>query len=262
MNNSKSSVKNSFILYFDRGFFMVKKIGKSTYLFEKKPVISGYGSVVGKKEGQGPYGEYFDYVGDDERFGEDGFEKAESTLQKMAIVYALDRAKATISEIDAICAGDLLNQCIGSSFAARDMNIPYIGIYGACSTMALSMILVSMMIEGGGMKNGISSASSHFCAAERQYRFPLEYGCQRTPTAQWTVTGAGAFVLSSEGQGPRIVAATFGEIKDLGITDQNNMGAAMAPDDVKIRPYPTNEGMVFFYTQIYIKGGLSHYIKS
>ncbi len=208
---------------------MVRKKGKSTYIFENQPVITGYGAVVGKKEGQGPYGKYFDFVGEDERFGEDGFEKAESTMQKMAVVYALDKAKTPMREIDAICSGDLLNQCIGSSFAVRDMNIPFIGIYGACSTMALSMILVSMMIEGGGMKNGISSASSHFCAAERQYRFPLEYGCQRTPTAQWTVTGAGAFVISEQGKGPKIVAATFGEIKDLGITDQNNMGAAMAP---------------------------------
>ncbi len=208
---------------------MVKKVGKSTYFFENQPVISGYGSVVGKKEGQGPYGEYFDFVGQDERFGEDGFEKAESTMQKMAAVYAMDRAKVSMREIDVICAGDLLNQCIGSSFAARDMNIPYVGIYGACSTMALSMILVSMMIESGGVEKGICAASSHFCAAERQYRFPLEYGCQRTPTAQWTVTGAGAFVLSAKGDGPKVVAATLGEIKDLGITDQNNMGAAMAP---------------------------------
>ena len=216
---------------------MVQKIGKSTYAFENKPVIIGYGSVVGKKEGKGPYGQYFDYVGDNERFGEDCFEKAESTMQKMAVMYAMEKAKLNMSEIDAVCAGDLLNQCIGSSFAIRDMNIPFIGIYGACSTMALSMILVSMMIEGGGMKNGISLASSHFCASERQYRFPLEYGNQRTPTAQWTVTGAGAFVLSAHGNGPKICAATFGEIEDLGITDQNNMGAAMAPRDVKIRPY-------------------------
>ena len=229
---------------------MVKKIGKSTYVFEQQPTIIGYGSVVGKKEGEGPFGEYFDYIGDDARFGEDGFEKAESTLQKMAIVYAIDRAKTRMGDIDAICSGDLLNQCIGSSFSARDMNIPFIGIYGACSTMALSMILVSMMIEGGGMKKAVACASSHFCAAERQYRFPLDYGCQRTPTAQWTVTGAGAFIIANEGVGPKITAATFGEIKDMGITDQNNMGAAMAPDDVKIRPYPAHEGMVFFYTQI------------
>ena len=140
------------------------------------------------------------------------------------------------------------------------MNIPYVGIYGACSTMALSMILVSMMIESGGVAKGICAASSHFCAADRQYRFPLEYGCQRTATAQWTVTGAGAFVLSTKGDGPKVVAATLGEIKDLGITDQNNMGAAMAPDDVKIRPYPTQEGKVFFYTQIqYLRGFRAHF---
>ena len=243
---------------------MVKKIGKSTYFFENKPTILGYGSVVGKKEGQGPFGRYFDFVGENEFFGEKSFEKAESTMQKMAAVYAADKAGISLHDIDVVCAGDLLNQCIGSSFAVRDMNLPFVGIYGACSTMALSMLLVSIMLEGAGIKNGLCLASSHFCAAERQYRFPLEYGNQRTPTAQWTVTGAGAFILSAGGEGPKIAAATIGEIKDLGITDQNNMGAAMAPDDVKIRPYPTNEGMVFFYTQIqYLRGfrALSNYFK-
>ena len=149
----------------------------------------------------------------------------------MAAVYAIDKASIKQNEIDVICAGDLLNQCTGSSFAARDMNLPFVGIYGACSTMALSMIVVSFMLETGAVKNGLTAASSHFCAAERQYRFPLEYGNQRTPTSQWTVTGAGAFVLTSEKKEncPKIVMATVGEIKDMGIVDQNNMGAAMAP---------------------------------
>ncbi len=219
---------------------MSKKIGKCTYFFEKGVYLVGYGAVTGKKEGQGPYGNYFDFVGEDIYFGEKTFEKAESVLQKMAAVYAIDKSGLKVSEIDVVCAGDLLNQCTGSSFAARDMNLPFVGIYGACSTMALSLILVSLMIETGAVNNGLSVASSHFCAAERQYRFPLEYGNQRTPTSQWTVTGAGAFVLSSKDKenSPQITMATFGEIKDMEITDQNNMGAAMAPDDVKIRPYP------------------------
>ncbi|MEE0945401.1 MAG: hypothetical protein U0M42_01060 [Acutalibacteraceae bacterium] len=234
---------------------MAKKIGKQSILFEIKPKITGYGSVAGKKEGQGPFGKYFDYVSDDSLFGEDSYEKAESELQKIAVSNALQRAKLNPSDINAVCAGDLLNQCIGTSFGIRDFGIPFLGVYGACSTMALSLIINSMMIESGFAEHCVSSASSHFCAAERQYRFPLEYGSQRTPTAQWTVTGAGAMVLSKEGNGPIINAACIGKIQDLGVTDQNNMGAAMAPDDVKIRPYPTHEGMVFFYTQIqYLRG--------
>ena len=227
---------------------MAKKIGKCTYFFEKDIYLAGHGAVTGKKEGSGPFGNYFDFIGEDAYFGEKTFEKAENVLQKMAAVYAIDKASIKQNEIDVICAGDLLNQCTGSSFAARDMNLPFVGIYGACSTMALSMIVVSFMLETGAVKNGLTAASSHFCAAERQYRFPLEYGNQRTPTSQWTVTGAVAFVLTSEKKEncPKIVMATVGEIKDMGIVDQNNMGAAMAPDDVKIRPYP--KGMVFFYT--------------
>jgi len=227
---------------------MATKIGKQTIEFNIKPIITGFGSAVGKKEAEGPYGEFFDYTGDDALFGEDSFEKAESILQKIAINIALERANLSAQNIDVICAGDLLNQCIGSTFGIRELNIPFLGIYGACSTMALSLIINSINIDSGFASTAVSVASSHFCAAERQYRFPLEYGSQRTPTAQWTVTGAGAMVLSNSGNGPYIYRACVGKISDLGVKDQNNMGAAMAPDDVKIRPYPTNEGMVFFYT--------------
>ncbi len=234
---------------------MAQKKGKQTVVFESKPTIIGYGSVVGKKEGQGPYAEYFDYISEDSRFGQDTFEKAESELQKTAISYALKRANLRPEDMESLCAGDLLNQCIGSSFCARETGIPFVGIYGACSTMALSLAINSFLIESGAYSKCVSMASSHFCAAERQYRFPLEYGAQRTPTAQWTVTGAGAMILSREGNGPYIHSAAFGKVIDYGITDQNNMGAAMAPDDVKIRPYPRHEGMVFFYTQIqYLRG--------
>lgn len=232
---------------------MAKRIGNKTVIFEKPPVIIGSGAVVGKKEAQGPFGKYFDYVVEDSRFGEDSYELGESKMQKMAVAFAMEKARLKAKDIDTICAGDLLNQCIGSSFGLKDYEIPLLGVYGACSTMALSMIITSFMIESGGVDKGIAVTSSHFCSAERQYRFPLEYGAQRTPNSQWTVTGSGAAVLASCGEGPHIAAATVGTIIDLGVIDQNNMGAAMAPQDVKIRPY--REGMVFS-TQNLILGGL------
>ena len=227
---------------------MAKRIGRRTIEFENRPAIIGYGSVVGKNEQEGPIGEEFDSFSRDSRFGEETFEKAESRLQSIAVDKALARAKLKASDIDCIFAGDLLNQCIGSSFSIRESGIPFVGLYGACSTMALGLINASVMVDSHAANRAAVVTSSHFCSAERQYRFPLEYGSQRTPTAQWTVTGSGAVVLESAKEGPYIKMATIGEIKDMGVTDANNMGAAMAPDDVKIRPYPTNEGMVFFYT--------------
>lgn len=208
---------------------MAKRIGKGTIIFENKPVIISSGAVVGKKEGEGPYGEFFDYVLEDSRFGEKTFEQAESKMQKMATAYAINKIGLKADDIDTLCAGDLLNQCIGTSFGLKDYNIPLIGVYGACSTMALSMIITSFMIESGAVNKGVAVTSSHFCSAERQYRFPLEYGSQRTPNSQWTVTGSGAALLSNSGEGPVIFAVTIGKIVDLGVKDQNNMGAAMAP---------------------------------
>ena len=234
---------------------MPKMLGKRTIIFENKHRIISYGSVVGKKEHEGPLSEEFDEYTIDSYFGEDSFEKAESKLQKTAVQIALDKINLKDNDIDKMFAGDLLNQCIGSSFGLREL-----GLYGACSTMALSAALASLFVDSGAANKALAVTSSHFCSAERQYRFPLNYGSQRPQTSQWTVTGSGALVISKEGKGPYIHSAVFGEIKDLNVADTNNMGAAMAPDDVKIRPYPTNEGMVFFYTQIYIKGGLSHYI--
>lgn len=234
---------------------MAHKVGKRTIELETKPRILSYASVVGKKEHQGPLSEEFDSFSEDSLFGEESFEKAESKLQKTAVQTALKKAKLETEDIDKIFAGDLLNQCIGSSFGIRDMGIPFIGLYGACSTMALSLGLASLFVDSGAAERTVAVTSSHFCSAERQYRFPLNYGSQRTPTAQWTVTGSGALVIAKEGRGPYIHQVSFGEIEDYGITDANNMGAAMAPDDVKIRPYPTHEGMVFFYTQIqYLRG--------
>ena len=236
---------------------MAKRVGKRTIVLDKKPYIIGYGSVVGKKEFEGPLGHEFDAHDDDSRFGEDSYEKAESLLQKIAIETAMRKANVNENDINMIFAGDLLNQCIGSYFGLRAKGIPLVGLYGACSTMTLGLSLASIMVDSGAADIAAAVTSSHFCSAERQYRFPLEYGAVRPQTAQWTVTGSGATILSSkkcEGK-PYINAVCFGEIEDLGVTDTNNMGAAMAPDDVKIRPYPTHEGMVFFYTQIqYLRG--------
>ena len=193
------------------------------------PVFLGTGNVVGKKEGEGPLATCFDYIDADDTFGESTWEKAESAMQKQALDLALDRAGMGSTGPDWLFAGDLLNQCIGSGYAARDRAIPFFGLYGACSTMGEGLALAAMVLDGGfGERAGVV-VSSHFCSAERQYRNPLEYGGQRTPTAQWTVTAAGAAVLGREGAGPRITHVTPGKIVDLGVTDTNNMGAAMAP---------------------------------
>lgn len=203
-------------------------IGK-TMIFESKPAILSFASVAGKKESEGPFGKYFDICGHDSFFGENSFEKAESKLQKLAVEYALKKATLNFGDVDCIFAGDLLNQCIGSSFGLRDFGIPICGLYGACSTMALSIINACVQIEAGLARRTVSVTSSHFCSAERQYRFPLEYGSQRPPTAQWTATASGAVVLTNEQQKAYIDKATIGKICDLGVKDAGNMGAAMAP---------------------------------
>ena len=207
---------------------MIERLGK-TIILKNKPTIIGYGSIVGKKEHEGPLSNEFDEYIEDSYFGEESYEKAESKLQKNAVETALKRANLTNNDIDNIFAGDLLNQCIGSSFGLRDFQIPFIGLYGACSTMALSTALASIFVNCGVAKNAVAVTSSHFCSAERQYRFPLGYGNQRTQTAQWTVTGSGALVIGKGSNLPYINAVSFGAIQDLGITDTNNMGAAMAP---------------------------------
>ena len=217
---------------------MSHRIGKRTICFKNRPVIKSYCSAVGKKESEGPLTDEFDKVFKDDTLGQSSFEKAESELQREAVLGALKKCGLKPESIDEIFAGDLLNQCIGSSFGLRDLEIPFIGLYGACSTMALSLINAAVHVDSGVALNAIAVTSSHFCSAERQYRFPLEYGAQRPPTAQWTVTGSGAVLLSNEGNGAYIHSATVGRIIDLGIKDANNMGAAMAPPDVKIRPYP------------------------
>ena len=206
-----------------------KKLGAQTVRMASPPSFLGVGNVVGKKEGEGPLAACFDYIAPDDTFGEATWEKAESAMQQRALASAMNRAGLGTAQPDWLFAGDLLNQCIGSGYAAREQAIPFFGLYGACSTMGEGLVLASMVLDGGfGERAGVV-VSSHFCSAERQYRSPLEYGNQRTPTAQWTVTASGAAVLGRDGPGPYITHATVGKVTDLGIKDANNMGAAMAP---------------------------------
>lgn len=208
---------------------MTKKIGKQTFKLAYPPTIVTSAAVVGQKEGQGPLKSYFDYISADSYFGEKSWEKAESAMLKQCFSLCCDKAKIAPSDLELIFSGDLLNQCVGSAFAMRDVGIPYFGLYGACSTMGESLTLGAMAIDGGYVNRVCAVTSSHFCSSERQYRFPLEYGGQRTPTAQWTVTGSGAVILQGDGNGPFVTFLTPGKIVDAGIVDANNMGSAMAP---------------------------------
>ncbi len=205
------------------------KKGRSTVVMEQPPSILGFAAVGGQTEAKGPLGNLFDKLYDDEMIGQKSFEKAESLMQKDAALLALKKAQLTPNEIDVVFAGDLLNQCIGSSYGLRELNIPFAGIYGACSTMAESLFLSSLFIEGKFSDYTMAVTSSHFCSAERQYRFPLEYGGQRPPTSQWTATAAGAAIVGRTGEPPYVRASTIGTMIDMGVTDINNMGAAMAP---------------------------------
>lgn len=208
---------------------MIRRIGGHTIGFEEMPSIIGFASVAGKFESQGPLGKTFDKIIYDSYDGLDTYEQAESRFQSEAVTEALTKAKIKAEEVDCIFAGDLLNQCVGSSYGLIDFGIPYLGQYGACSTMAQGLIMASVFVESGAARTAMCVTSSHFCSAERQYRFPLEYGGVRTPTAQWTVTGSGSCVLKNAKKGPCIARATVGRIVDLGVKDANNMGAAMAP---------------------------------
>ncbi len=202
---------------------------KRTIYFKNKPTIVGAASIAGPKESEGSIANFIEAKLDDDMFGEDSFEKAESKMLFNAIKNAINNSKKKDNEIDVLIAGDLLNQIIASTFAARNFRFGYMGVYNACATFSEALTIGATMIDGGYMKNVVCATSSHFSSAERQYRYPLELGCIRPPQAQWTVTGAGACVLSSEGNGPKIAAATIGKVIDYGVIDANNMGAAMAP---------------------------------
>lgn len=208
---------------------MNKKLGKQTMKFSKGVPILSCAAIAGQHEGKGPLAKYYDKIMEDAEWGEGTWEKTESKMQKTALSRAAEKAKLNLAQLDCIFAGDLLNQCTSSTFAFRDFGVPFLGVYGACSTMAETLGLAAMSIDGGFADTCAAVTSSHFCTAERQYRFPLEYGGQRTPTAQWTVTGSGAIILSNTGQGPCVTHFTTGKIVDAGISDANNMGGAMAP---------------------------------
>ena len=208
---------------------MPERKGQYTVLMSSRPTILGYAAVVGKKEGEGPLGRYFDYIFEDTTLGEKTWEKAESALQREAFTRALDKAGLSPSQIHYLFAGDLLNQNIASTFGMRESNVPLLGQFGACSTMAQTLGMAAVFVDSGAADLCSAVTSSHFCTAERQFRFPLEYGGQRTPTALWTATASGSAVVGMGGSGVHIAAVCFGRINDLGITDANNMGAAMAP---------------------------------
>lgn len=206
-----------------------KRLGSQTVKFETPPSILSTYSIVGPKEGEGPLSKYFDIILEDDMWGQESFEKAESKIQEEAIKNAISKAKLIPKDVNYLISGDLLNQIISSTYTARQIGIPYYGLYGACSTMTQSLSLGAMLIDGGFADKIVCATSSHFSSAERQFRFPLEYGSQRNFSSQWTVTGAGATVLAWAGKGPYITYVTTGKVIDLGLKDTTNMGAAMAP---------------------------------
>ena len=222
------------------------KRGRQSFVLPEPPVITNWASVAGKRESEGPLAHTFDIKCRDTYFGQKTWEQAEKQMQQQALRKLAQKADLTLQDFDLVFSGDLLNQCIGSSFTLRNTGIPHLGLYGACSTMAESLLMASMAIGGGFADRVVAMTSSHFASSERQYRFPLGYGGQRTPTSQWTVTGSGAALVCRQGKGPRITACTIGTVTDLGIQDANNMGAAMAPaafatirshfDDLKTGP--------------------------
>ena len=203
-----------------------------TLLFEQPPVVGAWAAAGGKKESEGPLASAFDFVTQDAAFGEQGcenWEQAESLLQRKAVELCLRKADIPRSKVDIAFAGDLQAQCTASNYTMRELGIPFAGVYGACSTMAETLGLAAVFAAGGMAERVLALTSSHFCAAERQFRTPLEYGAKRTPTAQWTATAAGCCILGVQSEGPYITHATRGQIVDMGVTDMTNMGAAMAP---------------------------------
>lgn len=207
---------------------MAKYIGQGVFTTERPVYIESRSSVVGKKEGEGPLGKCFDMIVGDSHFGMTTWEQAESRFQLEAVSRAIRKAGLMKEDIDVILAGDLINQCTVSSSGLRDLGIPFLGLFAACSTFAEGMLTAALLNESGAVKRSAVVTSSHFSTAERQFRTPLSYGGQRTPTAQWTCTASGAVILSDTGN-VRIVGGCVGKITDMGITDMTNMGSAMAP---------------------------------
>lgn len=204
-------------------------LGKQTLVFERVPSLLSAYSTVGQKEGRGPMSKWFDRILEDDKCGQNTWEEAESKLLQDTILGAIAKAGKDKKEMDVIFSGDLINQLMSSCYAVRDLEIPFLGIYGACSTMTESLLLSAGFVNAGYADHAVATASSHFCTAERQFRLPLEHGNQKPPSAQWTVTGAGSAVVGSRNTGVGIELGTIGKIVDMGIDDANQMGAAMAP---------------------------------
>ena len=241
---------------------MAQRIGQYTIALDQPVMIKESAGVCGTKEREGPLGEYFDIAFPHDKLGQPTWEKAESTLQTIAVNTLLQKAVLRNTDINVIFAGDLLNQCISSTFGLRELGIPLLGQYGACSTMAQTMAVGAVFIESGAADNAIAVTSSHFCSAERQFRLPIEYGGQRTPTAQWTVTGAGAALLQkgwNSRHGVMIRHITVGRITDWQIKDANNMGAAMAPAAADtLRHYLNDTHTTVFDYDLILTGDLGH----
>ena len=208
---------------------MAKRIGTYTVALEQSPSVVGYAAVASKKEAEGPMAPYIDMINKDSLFGQKSWELAESRMQQEVAEIALKKARLSPTDINYVFAGDLLNQCIGSHYGLRELGIPFLGLYSACSTMAESLALAAFFMDAGISRYAMALTSSHFCASERQFRSPLAYGGQRPPTAQWTVTGAGAAIVGTHSMPPYIRAVTIGSIEDMGVCDIANMGGAMAP---------------------------------
>ncbi len=208
---------------------MPERRGKYTVTLSNCPTILGRGAVGGKKEGEGPLAKAFDAIFEDTHLGEKTWEKAESALQREALTRALDRAGLSPSQLQYLFAGDLLNQNIASTFGLREMRVPLLGQFGACSTMGQTLAMAAIFVDSGAADLCGAVTSSHFCTAERQFRYPLEYGGQRPPTSQWTATASGAVVVGRAAKGVRVTEVCIGIVQDMGITDANNMGSAMAP---------------------------------
>ena len=208
---------------------MSEKMGRACFKMSNPPSITTFSAVGGKKENEGPLGKFFDKINDDPYFSTDTYEQGESQLQKQAVRLALEKGKLKNDDIDFIFGGDLLNQCVGTTFGIMEYNIPFLGIYGACSTMSEGLLLSSLCVDNKIGERVLAVTSSHYCTAERQYRMPVDYGGQRAPTSQWTATASGCLVVENSGNPPFVRGVCIGKIVDLNVTDANNMGAAMAP---------------------------------
>lgn len=245
-----------------------KKLGRQSIQFEHAPYIVSAAAIGGKKESGGPMSQWFDLTLNDDMYGEKTWEKAESKMLKECMLIALMKSGKKQEEMDLILSGDLLNQIMSSSFMARDLHIPFLGLYGACSTMTESLLVGSMLTDGGFAENILAGASSHFCTAERQFRMPVEHGNQRPPSAQWTATAAGAMVLSNhpmthlksvKGKEIRVDCGTIGKVIDAGVKDANQMGSAMAPAAVDtILTHLEDTGRELQYYDLVLTGDLGY----